>query len=129
MMTAQRLRHAEVMAKMFAPGDFVMLGCQVFLADDTLHPDAGRVGKIVSESNGHLVVEFFVDELIGKMSACILPKPMWMPVPRFMVDEYFPSAKKRGWRITERGERIFDGFPWPRNDNTSGRPATSARNS
>ena len=36
----------------------------------------------------------------------------WAPVPEFFVEEYEPRAKKRGWRVTERGMRMFRDLGW-----------------
>ena len=116
----KRLRTEEIIAGMFAPGKHVMLSVNVFLHDKSRHPDAGRIGRVSSESNGMLLVEFFDDDLIGKLSACILPKEMWLPVPEFCVEEYFPRAKKRGWRLSKRGVRMFDDLDWLKNKATEG---------
>lgn len=116
----KRLRTEEIIAGMFAPGKHVMLSVNVFLHDKSRHPDAGRIGRVSSESNGMLLVEFFDDDLIGKLSACILPKEMWLPVPEFCVEEYFPRAKKRGWRLSKRGVRTFDDLDWLKNKATEG---------
>lgn len=34
----------------------------------------------------------------------------WGPVPEFFVEEYEPRAKKRGWRVNERGMKMFRGW-------------------
>lgn len=34
------------------------------------------------------------------------------PVPEFFVEEYEPRAKKRGWRVTERGMKMFRDLGW-----------------
>lgn len=117
----ERLRKEEVVNSMFAPGAFVMLHPNVFMSNNNRHPDSGRIGKVSSESNGMLVVELFNDDLIGKLTACILPKKVWLPVPSFAVEEYFPRAKKRGWRLSDRGKRLFADFGWMMNEASEGR--------
>jgi len=87
-------------------------GCFVALHPDSKHPDAGRVGKIVSRNGSEMLVEFFSDELIGKSEFSLIPMGHWAPVPEFFVEEYEPRAKKRGWRVTERGIKMFRDLGW-----------------
>ena len=87
--------------KMFQPGHFVILH------PDIKHPDAGRVGKITDHKEMNLVVEFFRDDLVGSSTFAIIPMCHWLPVGDFFVETYEPRAKKRGWRINDRGRRIF----------------------
>jgi len=115
------LKKEDVNGSMFAPGAFVMLHPNVYPADMTRHPDAGRIGKVSSEANGKLVVQLFDDDLVGKMTACILPKELWLPVPAMAVEEYFPRAKKRGWRLSERGSKLFSDLKWIKNEATEGK--------
>ena len=87
-------------------------GCFVALHPDSKHPDAGRVGKIVSRKGGEMLVEFFNDELIGRSEFSTIPLGHWGPVPQFFVEEYEPRAKKRGWRVSERGMKMFRDLGW-----------------
>lgn len=87
-------------------------GCFVVLHPNSDHPDAGRVGKIVSRNNNDMLVEFFADDLIGKTEFSMIPLGHWGPVPEFLVEEYEPRAKKRGWRVTERGMKMFRNLGW-----------------
>ncbi|MDE1545466.1 MULTISPECIES: hypothetical protein [Betaproteobacteria] len=87
-------------------------GCFVVLHPDSKHLDAGRVGKIVSRKGGEMLVEFFSDELIGKTEYSTIPLGHWGPVPEFFVEEYEPRAKKRGWRVSERGMKMFRDLGW-----------------
>lgn len=87
-------------------------GCFVALHPDSEHPDAGRVGKIISRNGNKMLVEFFSDELIGKTEFSLIPLGHWAPVSKFLVEEYEPRVKKRGWRITERGIKIFSDLGW-----------------
>jgi len=82
-------------------------GCFVILHPDGEHPDAGRVGKIISRKDEDLVVEFFSDDLIGIGEFSLLALRCWLPVPEFMVEEYEPRAKKRGWRIHDEGRGLL----------------------
>ena len=41
-------------------------GCFVVLHPNSKHPDAGRVGKIISRKGSEMLVEFWRDDLIGK---------------------------------------------------------------
>jgi hypothetical protein len=104
MTTDLELTHEQ--EKMFQPGCFVVLHPK----SDT--QDAGRVGKIVSRKGRVMLVEFFSDELIGQSLYSVIPLGHWMPVPKSLVEEYEPRAKKRGWRVTERGIKIFRDFGW-----------------
>jgi hypothetical protein len=107
--------------ELFGIGKFVMLPILLFCSDGKEHPDAGRIGKILSVANGNLACEFFNDDLIGKMSGCILPKKYFLPIPGTLVEEYFPRAKKRGFRLSEHGMVVFARMNWPKNDATEGR--------
>jgi len=69
-------------------------GCFVVLHPDSKHPDAGRVGKIISRNGARMLVEFFHDELIGETAFSVIPFGHWLPVPSFFVEEYEPRAKK-----------------------------------
>lgn len=114
------LKKSEVQARMFDVGAFVMLGTEVYLADDTRHPDAGRIGKIISVHDDKLLVDFWSDDLIGKGTFCILPRKYWSPVPEFLVEEFFPRELKRGYRINARGVKTFSDLGWPCNAATRG---------
>jgi hypothetical protein len=92
--------------KIFQPGGFVALH------PESQHPDAGRVGKIISRKGNDMLVEFFNDDLIGKTEYSTIPLRHWRPVPEFIVEEYEPQAKKRGWRVTERGMKMFRDLGW-----------------
>lgn len=87
-------------------------GCFVALHPESKHPHAGRVGKIVSRRGSDMLVEFFADELIGKTEFCTIPLGHWGPVPECLVEEYEPRAKKRGWRVSERGMKMFRDLGW-----------------
>lgn len=91
---------------MFQPGGFVMLH------PDSKHPDAGRIGKIISRRGVEMVVEFFADELIGKSEFSLIPLGHWGPVPDFLVESYEIRAQKRGWKIGERGITMFKKLGW-----------------
>lgn len=104
MQTSERLTKEQ--DAMFKPGGFVMLH------PESKHPDAGRVGKIVSRNGDEMLVEFFNDELIGKTDFSTIPLGHWGPVPEFFVEEYEPRAKKIGWRVAERGMRMFRNLGW-----------------
>lgn len=111
----------DSLSRLFRTGCYVMLPVDLLLSDGrTVHPEAGRIGRINSESHGNLVVEYFDDRLIGKLSACILPKQYWLPVPEFLVEEYEPRAKKHGWRLSVRGVSGFEHMEWPKNAATEG---------
>jgi hypothetical protein len=101
--------------KMFQPG------CFVALHPESNHPDAGRVGKIISRNGTEMLVEFFNDDLIGKTEYCTIPLGHWGPVPEFFVEEYEPRAKKRGWRVTERGMKMFRDLGWDYTPATEGK--------
>jgi len=92
--------------KLFLPG------CFVALHPESNHPDAGRIGKIISRKGREMLVEFFKDELFGKTDYSLIPLSHWMPVPTFFVEEYEPRAKKRGWRVTKHGMKMFHEFGW-----------------
>lgn len=87
-------------------------GCFVVLHPESKHPDAGRVGKIISRKGKEMLVEFFADELIGKSEFSMIPFGHWLPVCDFLVEEYEPRAKKRGWRVSQRGMEIFRKMGW-----------------
>ena len=96
-------------------------GCFVVLHPDSKHPDAGRVGKIVSRNGKEMLVEFFNDELIGKSEFSMIPFGHWLPVGDFLVEEYEPRAKKRGWRVSLRGIEIFRKMGWEYTAATEGK--------
>lgn len=91
---------------MFQPGRYVALH------PESNHPDAGRVGKIISRKGRDMIVEFFNDDLVGRTEYSTIPLGHWGPVPEFLVEEYEPRAKKRGWRVTESGIKIFRDLGW-----------------
>ena len=53
-----------------------------------------------------MVTEFWSDDLIGGATFCLIPFGHWAPVPEFCVEEYEPRAKRRGWRLNERGAKL-----------------------
>lgn len=126
---ARRERDDKYEREMFQPGKLVMLHCFATMADGKLHPDCGRIGRVVSCEHGAdgkpkpratMVVEFWSDELVGSGTYCLLPRDAWFPVPDFVAEEYQPRAKKRGWRVSERGLRIFTSMNWPHTAATRG---------
>lgn len=121
---AHRAHMKRMEAKMFAPGAFVMLHHES-RTPDGLHPDAGRIGQIVKCDGNQMIVEFFRDELVGSGTFCLIPRNHWAPVPETCVEEYEPRAKRRGWRVSERGKKIFDGMGWQTTAATFGAPSTT----
>lgn len=94
------------------------------------HPDAGRIGRILScqrhadgrpIQGGTLVVEFFSDELVGSATFCLIPVGHWMPIFDWMAEEYEPRAKKRGWRLSPQGLKIFKSMGWEFTPATEGK--------
>jgi len=104
---------------LFAPGAFVMLHHECKVAGKP-HPDAGRIGRIVSRDGASMVTEFWNDDLIGSATFCLIPFGHWAPVPEFCVEEYEPRAKRRGWRLNERGAKLFADMGWQRTKATIG---------
>ena len=102
---------ARMEAKMFAPSAFVMLHHECKAAGKP-HEDAGRIGRIVSRNGDRMVTEFWNDDLIGGATFCLIPFGHWAPVPEFCVEEYEPRAKRRGWRLNERGVKLFSDMGW-----------------
>jgi len=78
---ARRDHMARMEAKMFAPGAFVMLhhACK---AAGKPHPDAGRIGRIVSRNGDNMVTEFWNDDLIGGATFSVIPRGHWAPARR-----------------------------------------------
>jgi len=85
------------------------------------HPDAGRIGRIVScerradgrpVKGGKLIVEFWADELVGSATYCLIPVGHWLPIFGWFAEEYEPRAKKRGWRLSTQGLKIFTQMGW-----------------
>lgn len=93
----------------------------VVLHPGSKHPDAGRVGQIVSRKGTEMLVEFWRDDLIGKSEFSTIPLGHWGPVPELFVEEYEPRAKKRGWRVNERGMKMFRDLGWAYTAATEGR--------
>jgi hypothetical protein len=56
-------------------------GCFVVLHPESKHPDAGRVGKIISRNGRDMIVEFFNDDLVGRTEYSTIPLGHWGPVP------------------------------------------------
>jgi hypothetical protein len=77
--------------------------------------------QIISRKGRDMPVEFFNDELIGKTVYSTIPLGHWMPVPGFFVEEYEPRAKKRGWRVTKRGVKMFSELGWDYTPATEGK--------
>lgn len=102
-------------AKLFAPGKYVMLH------PESQTPDAGRVGRIVNCKGDRMRVEFFDDDLIGKSDYSVIPRRHWAPVPEFMVEEYEPRAKKRGWRVMARHMDLVRKLGWQYTPATEGK--------
>ena len=108
--------------EMFQPGKFVMLhhACHTW---DGPHPDAGRIGKIIKCDlvTKDMIVEFWNDELVGSATYCLIPFGHWLPLGEWMIEEYEPRAKRRGWRVSQQGMKIFDGMGWERTAATEGK--------
>lgn len=92
----------------FVSGALVMLHHDGKIGDKP-HPDAGRIGRIVSCDGSRMVVEFWQGE--RSSTFCLIPRPHWAPVPDFCAEEY-ERGGMRGWRLHERGARIFAGMGW-----------------
>lgn len=73
------------------------------------HPDAGRIGRIVSREGERMVVEFWQGP--HRSTFCLIPLPHWAPVPEFCAETYERDGM-RGWRLHDRGARIFAGMGW-----------------
>lgn len=116
---ARRDSMARMEAKMFAPGAFVMLHHECKVAGKQ-HEDAGRIGRIVSLNGKNMVTEFWNDDLIGGATFSVIQRRHWAPVPEWCVEEYEPRAKRRGWRLNERGAKLFADMGWQRTKATTG---------
>jgi hypothetical protein len=64
--------------------------------------------------------EMTQSEVIGGATFCLIPFGHWAPVPEYCVEEYEPRAKRRGWRLSERGMKLFADMGWPRTKATEG---------
>ena len=51
----------------------------------------------------------------------MIPVGHWLPVGDFLVEEYEPRAKKRGWRVSLRGIEIFRKMGWEYTAATEGK--------
>ena len=116
---ARRDSMARMEAKMFAPGAFVMLHPECKVAGKP-HEDAGRIGRIVSRNGENMVTEVWNDDLIGGATFSVIPRKHWAPVPEWCVEEYEPRARRRGWRLNERGAKLFADMGWQRTKATTG---------
>lgn len=117
--------------KNWKAGQLVMLSCFISLADDTDHPECGRICKIISlpkNGRGDMVVEYAVDDAAGRSSYLILPKDMFLPVPEFCVEAYSLRPGHTAYRINDQGRRTFEGMGWPTTAKSfgDGLPATGA---
>lgn len=98
------LREVKLDSRASEIGDFVMLHPDtVTMPLQRLHPDAGRIGKVVAIKNGRMAVRFSAEAPL-----CMLPVCAFYPVPRFMVE---PIADQ--YRLSARGESIARGLGWP----------------
>lgn len=111
---------AGIAAKLFTVGGYVMLHHEC-MAGDKPHPDAGRIGQIVNNGEHEFMAQFFDDELIGSTTFCLIPRRHWAPVPDFCVETYEPRAKRKGWRLNERGVKTFSIMGWGRTPATEGK--------
>jgi len=120
MNSIRRDTDAQRDAECFEDGRLLMLhhACR---SQGQTHPDAGRIGRILScqrhadgrpIQGGTLVVEFFSDELVGSATFCLIPVGHWMPIYDWMAEEYEPRAKRRGWRLSAQGAKIFRSMGW-----------------
>ncbi len=98
---------------MFSPGKFVMLH------PESHHPDAGRIGKIISRKGVDMLVEFFSDN--EKSSYSVIPLWHWWPIHDSMVEKYAPEPGKRGWRFSEIGIYLARKLGWGYTDATEGK--------
>lgn len=117
---ARAEHNARMEAKMFAPGQYVMLHHECKIRGNQPHPDVGRIGRIQQSDSGNMIVEFWNDDLVGSSTYCVLTRPNWLPVPEFCVEKYEPRAKRRGWRLNERGVRLFRDMGWTQTAATTG---------
>jgi hypothetical protein len=121
-MVAQARAEADVKreAECYQDGKLLMLhpGCRT---GSNPHPDAGRIGRIVScerradgapVKGGKLLVEFWADELVGSSIYCLIPVGHWLPIFGWFAEEYEPRAKKRGWRLSAQGLKVFTQMGW-----------------
>lgn len=130
---ARAERDKQYRREMFQPGKLVMLRTRAMMVDGRDHPDAGRIGRVVSAKHGAdgmpvagsvVVVEFWWDEAqrggVSHGTFCLLPLEAWIPVPDFLAEDYGGADGRRGWRLSERGRTIFDGLKWERTAQTEG---------
>lgn len=99
-------------------GSMVMLSPGTYLADDTLHPSAGVVGKVIDmPNNGNVLVEIAMDSDRG--SFIILPIRMWIELPQFYVEKYSLHHGHSAWRLNDRAIRHIEKTPssWMITDN------------
>lgn len=114
---ASKERRQEMDRKMWAPGGYVVLHAESYVGEK-LHPEAGRIGKIVSCRGQDIVVEMACGEGQSRFLVGI-PKKHYAPMPAFMVEEYAANEMRR-YRLTEDGYRIATNMGWLVNDRTRG---------
>ena len=107
----------EMDRKMWATGGYVVLHPESYVGEE-LHPEAGRIGKIVSCRGQDIVVEMASGEVQGRFLVGI-PKQHYAPMPAFMVEEYLDNGMTR-YRLTEDGYRIATNMGWLVNARTRG---------
>lgn len=108
--------------KAFGKGAYVMLHPLCYIGKDKLHPEAGRIGKLVNDGHKekNFVVDFEQDDLVGKGRYCILPKDAWFPIPNHLVEQYEIRAKKTAYRYTKEGAEIARRMGWNMTDASLG---------
>ena len=89
------------------------------LHPESHHPDAGRIGKIISRKGVDMLVEFFSDK--EKSTYSMIPLGHWGPLLDSMVEEYAPEPGKRGWRFSEKGMTLARKLGWGYTDATEGK--------
>jgi len=98
----------KLIEKAFQPGKFVMLHPNAY-TDHGAHPDAGRVGKIVSCDKNRMVVEFFVKA--EAISCGVMHKDSFLIVPDFHVEEYTKEGVT-GYRVNDQFKQAAQYFGW-----------------
>lgn len=116
---AARERYFE---RLWAAGGYAMLHHASTIGGGRAHPDAGRIGMIVTSEPERFMVQFFADAGAGKSTFCVIPRNHWAPVPDFCVEPYDVPGRTRcaGWRLGKRGIALFDSMGWQRTPATEG---------
>lgn len=97
-------------------GDLVMLSCYIYFGETDLHPEAGRIGRIIKlggkRGTDNMLVQIQGGVLDEINKFILMPRAAFRPIPPHCIEAYESRDGSEAWRLSLEGVKTFREMKW-----------------